>query len=180
MTTKDETKPVLNIDTVYAAAVADDQTKLSQDAIQAVFGTLAASTKGFKDRKAWEEHIRVVEDEYMEATQSTNKNAKTKGSKAIPARWKYRTYLPIAWSSAKSVCGTALANDVRIDADSRKTATELRIKEIRTRRRGGKTEIEVFNDRMKSASSAFKNLSSSAKSRMRIKHGLDTNNNNWS
>lgn len=124
-------KTPLNVDSIHAAAVADEQHSFADEATQSVFGQLAESTVGYKTRENWETGVRVVEDEYMEKVHAKTEGAKTKGTKKKPGRWKYRTYLPTAWSSSKSVCGQAIEQNIKLDADSKKTATELAIKEAK-------------------------------------------------
>ena len=130
-----KTSKVVTIDTIHAAAVADQQYKLGDDATQSVFGVLAKSTMGYSGNK-WEKEIREIEWEYCESVHATTEGARFKDKKAkdgsvIKGDWKYRTLLPKAWASSKSVCGTAIELGIVMDGDSRKTATEKAIKEAR-------------------------------------------------
>jgi len=154
----------LNVDTIYTAAVADEQHTLADAATNGVFGELAESTKGFTDREAWEKEVRAFETEYMQATQGSNPDAMTKGrgkagSKSYtPPRWKYAKFLPKAWSSSKSVCGSAIENGLTIDKDSGKTATEEKIKEIKNDLKSEKTPREKFKIAMDTAAKVIKDL----------------------
>lgn len=132
----------LTVETIYTAAVADDQHKLADEAGGGVFNELAESAKAFGTRAAWEDHVRTVEDEYMERTQKSNPDAKTKGSKKTPSRWKYAKYLPKAWSSAKSVVGQALDHGIYIDGSVGKTAVENTLKEKKNALKSDKTPRE--------------------------------------
>ena len=157
-------KSVLDIDTIHAAAVADEQHAFADEATQSVFGSLAESTVGYTDRKKWEESVRVIEDEYCDKVHSKTEGAMTKGrgkpgSKGYVApRWKYRTLLPSAWSSSKSVCGQAIEHGIKMDADSKKTATEQAIKEKKEDAKVDKTPREKFKIAMDTAAKVLQQV----------------------
>ena len=183
-------KSVLNVDTIHTAAVADDQHKFADEATQNVFGQLAGSTQGYKDRKDWEAAIRVVEDEYMDATQAGNPDAKTKGTPAkgkrpaVLKRWKYRTYLPAAWSSSKSVCGNAIDAGITIDEHSKKTATEQAIKEAKEATKTEKTAREKLHITFETAKKVLAATKGAEREKiskdLKDLYGVDTNNGYWS
>ena len=182
-------KKVLNVDTIHTAAVVDDQHKFADEATQSVFGELAGSTKGYSDRKKWEEDIRVIEDEYMEATQSLNPDAKTKGktkkdgTMVTRARWKYRTYLPAAWSSSKSVCGNALDHGITLDETSKKTATEQAIKEVKEVVKVDKTPKEKIHIAFETANKVLSGVGGTEREELckdlKDLYGVDTTNGYW-
>lgn len=70
--------------------------------------------------------IKEFEDEWMTANFASDPNAKTKGGK-----WKYRTYLPKAYSSAKSVVSSALKLNIDI-RDKGKTELQNKIKDVKS------------------------------------------------
>lgn len=143
----------LNVDTIYTAAVADEQHTLADQATNGVFGELANSTKGHTSREDWEKQVRIYEDEYMEKTQKNNPDARTRGrgKKRVGSRWKYAKYLPKSWSSSKSVCGQAIEHGIAIDSSSGKTATEQKIKEAKKDLKSEKTPAEKFRIAMDTA-----------------------------
>ena len=171
----------LSVDTIHAAAVADDQARLNQEATQSVFGQLAESTMGFTDRKAWEESIRSVEDYYCETVHSFTTDAKTKGrgkpgmKNYTPPRWKYRKLLPAAWSSSKSVCGQAIEHGIKLDADSRKTATEKAIAEKKAEGKTPKTPREKFRITMETAKKILHQLPDDEWEEVLKDFGIDPN-----
>jgi hypothetical protein len=179
-------KLVLDIDTIHAAAVADEQHAFADEATQSVFGSLAASTKGYTNREQWEEGVRKVEDEYMEKVHGKNPDAKTKGRQKkdgtiiAPSRWKYRTYLPAAWSSSKSVCGQAIEHGIKMDEDSKKTATEQAIKEIKAGEKVEKTPEQKFDIALDTAKKVLMNIPDNKRDALSKKYGVDFTNSYWS
>lgn len=176
----------LTVDAVYTAAVADEQTKLSGAAIQAVFGTLAGSTYRYKgERGLWEASIREVENKYMQETQSSNPDAKTKGvtskdGKVVKEpRWKYRTYLPMAWSSAKSVCGQAIDAGIILDENSKKTATEKEIKERRKAVKVDKSPAEKLSIVLNSAKHILNSMPDDQRATALGTYGIDVTHKFW-
>lgn len=165
----------LNVDTIYTAAVADEQHELADQATNGVFGSLADSTKGFTDRPKWEAQVRTFENEYMEKTQGKNADAKTKGrgKTAIGARWKYAKYLPKSWSSSKSVCGQAIEHGIKIDAKSGKTATEDKIKEVKKDLKSEKTPPEKFRIAMETASKVLPSMDDAQREDILKEYGID-------
>ena len=184
-------KETLDVDTIHTAAVADDQHKFADEATQTVFGKLAGSTGAYTERDAWEAGVRVIEDEYMAATQLGNPDAKTKGkenkkdpSKSVQPRWKYRTYLPSAWSSSKSVCGSAMDAGIAIDEMSKKTATEQAIKDRKDESKIEKKAKEKIHIAFETAKKVLHGVPADEREKIRqdIKdlYGVDTNNGYWS
>ena len=182
-------KQVLNVDTIHTAAVADDQHSMADEATQSVFGQLAGSTVGYSDRKTWEESVRKVEDQYMEATQKNNSDAKTKGVRRkdgtikVPVRWKYRTYLPAAWSSSKSVCGIAIDKNIALDDTSKKTATEQAIKDIKDGEKVEKSPKEKLHIAFETAKKVLASVPAGKREEVRedlkTLYGVDTGNGYW-
>ena len=172
----------LNVDTIYTAAVADEQHQLADQATNGVFGELADSTKGFTDRTKWEAQVRAFENEYMEKTQGKNADAKTKGrgTKGVGSRWKYAKYLPKSWSSSKSVCGQAVELGITVDAQSGKTATEEKIKEARKDLKSEKTPREKFAIAMDTARKILPSIDDSEREAIMKEYGIDSTNSNWS
>lgn len=172
----------LDINTIYTAAVADEQHSLADEATNGVFGTLADSTKGFTDRPKWEAQVRIFEDEYMEKTQGKNDDAKTKGrgKEAKGSRWKYAKYLPKSWSSSKSVCGSAIEHGVKIDSTSGKTATEQKIKDIKNDLKSEKTPKEKFTIAMDTARKVLSSIDDAEREQLLKDYGIDSTNSNWS
>ena len=172
----------LNVDTIYTAAVADEQHSLAEEAGNGVFKTLAESTSTFGDRETWEAQVRVFEDEYMQNTQSGNPDAKTKGrgKAAVGSRWKYAKYMPKSWSSAKSVCGAALEYGIKIDADSGKSATEEAIKEAKNDLKTEKTPREKFAIAMDTARKVLSSIPDDERADVLHGYGIDPTNINWS
>lgn len=175
------TKPVLNVDTIYTAAVADEQHSLADEAGNGVFKTLASSTTGFTDRKVWESSIREFENEYMQATQKGNPAAKTKGRGKTASRWKYAKYMPKSWSSAKSVCGGAIELGISIDEDSAKTATEQAIKDAKSDLKIEKTPREKFDIAMETARKVLSSIDEQERADILKEAGIDPtkSNINW-
>ena len=172
----------LNVDTIYTAAVADEQHELADQATNGVFGELADSTKGFTDREKWEAQVRAFEDEYMEKTQKNNPDARTKGrGKARKgARWKYAKYLPKSWSSSKSVCGQAIEHGIKVDSSSGKTATEEKIKERKKDLKSEKTPREKFVIAMDTARKILPSIDDAEREQILKDHGIDSSNPYWS
>lgn len=112
----------MDINTIYAAAVGDEQQDMADQASNKVFGEVLQSAVGHSDRAIWEKVIVVYEDEYMENTQGNNPNAKFKDG-----RWKYRTYLPQKYNSSKSLVGCAIDEGIQFGgSESKKDIEELR------------------------------------------------------
>lgn len=171
----------LNIDTIYTAAVADEQHSLAEQATNGVFGELADSTKGFTERPKWEAQVRVFEDEYMAKTQGMNSDAKTKGrgKAAAGSRWKYAKYLPKSWSSSKSVCGQAIEYGIKVDSASGKTATEEKIKEAKNDLKSEKTPREKFAIAMDTARKILPSVDDAEREQLMKDYGIDSTNANW-
>lgn len=91
----------MNIDTILKASI-------SETAKSEVFTELRDNSKFFSDRESYENDLKVFEDEYMEQEFGDEPAAKKKNGE-----WKYRTYLPQAYTSAKAVICTAF--DLGVD-----------------------------------------------------------------
>lgn len=169
----------LNVDTIYTAAVADEQHQLADHATNGVFGELASSTKGFTDRGEWEKQVRIFEDQYMEATQKSNPDAKTKGTKKKPGRWKYAKFLPKSWSSSKSVCAQAIEHGIKVDETSGKTATEQKIKDAKNALRGEKTPREKFDIAMETANKILGTMPDNERDDALRSYGIDPSNSDY-
>ena len=178
-------KNMLSIDTIHAAAVADDQHGLATEATESVFGQLAESTIGAKTRESWEDDIRKIEIEYAEKvfmnTDGSLKDpsARTAGrgkpgdKNYVEPRWKFRTILPVAWSTSKSVCGQAIEHGIKLDNESRKTATEKLIKEARDALKPEKSPREKFKIAMDTAQKVLAQLSPADRKKMLVQYGID-------
>ena len=171
-------KATLGVDTIHAAAVADEQHSFADEATQSVFGNLSESTIGYRAREKWEESVRKIEDEYMEKVHSATAGAMTKGSgkpgspKYVAPRWKYRTHLPIAWSSSKSVCGQALELGIKLDKDSKKTATENEIKQVKEDNVTEKTPEQKLDIVMDTAKKVLAQFDDTGRAKAVVKFGL--------
>ena len=176
-------KTILDVDTIHAAAVADEQHSFADEATQSVFGQLAESTIKYTDRTKWESNIRVIEDEYMVKVHAKTEGAKTKGSKKTPGRWKYRTYLPAAWSSSKSVCGQAIEHGLKLDADSKKTATEKTLGEMKAEAKSEKTPKEKIHIAMDTARKVLMGVDGPTREKMakdlKDLYNIDTSSGFW-
>lgn len=71
----------------------------------------------FTSREAWEEYLKPDEDRWMEDNFGSDPDAKHKGGKVRAGTWKYRSYMPNPYTSAKSVLGSCL--DKGIDVTGR-------------------------------------------------------------
>lgn len=175
----------LNVDTIFTASVADEQHALADEATNGVFGALAESTRGHVDRNSWEAHVRTIEDEFMERTCKSKPDAMTKGRgnpgsrNYVAPRWKYAKYLPKSWSSSKSVCGQAIDHGIAIDENSGKTATENKIKELKSSLKSDKTPQEKFAIAMDTAKKVLKDIPDDEWGDLFNDYGIDNGNSFW-
>ena len=108
-------------DSIVQYAVAEESNGQAYNKILA--GVVEA---GVDSKEGMLQHCMVAEDEYMEEFYGDVSDAKKKNGD-----WKYRTYLPAAYSTAKSVIGNALDHGVPLVVDGEyrgKTALEAAIK----------------------------------------------------
>lgn len=164
----------LSYDTIITASVSDDQSKLSAESGQTVFGELAESTAGQSDRSVWENGLRQFEDKYMDEYFGAEPAAKKANGD-----YKYRTYLPKAWVSGKCVCGQAITLNIPINENSAKTDTELKIKEAKALL-DPKSAKQKFGDVMGTARKLYFQLHANAKRNIDRDFGLDMTASFWS
>ncbi len=158
----------LSIDTIIMADVSDEQEKLSKESSGVMFGDLKGSAIGYgNDRMGWELFIRIHEDSWMESKNFGSEAKKKDGT------WKYRTYLPMAWSSAKSVLGNALANDIDITGDISKSEIERKLREHKRALQPEKSDIVKFDIVMETAKKIYDKLSDEEKRHARDSHSLN-------
>lgn len=163
---------MLEYDTIIKASVADDQHALADEAGSNVFGDLAGSATSATVRKEWEESIRPFEDQYMNEQVTAPDKIKKNGE------YKYRTFLPKAWSSAKSVVGQAIEYGIVLNADSKKTATEENIK-VAKNLLNPKSQKQRFDIVMGTARKIANKLGSTEIDELSEKYGIDFNTQYW-
>lgn len=116
---------MINIDTIIAASVADEQQDLANKAGETVFGELRDVAKGFDSSETFNMSLEGIEIEYMEMF---HKDEKFKDGK-----WKF-SKLPVKWRTAKSVIGSAIDHKVNFTGKG-KSAIESEVKAIKAMNR---------------------------------------------
>jgi len=115
---------MFDIDTIVAAAVADEQTELANEAGNTCYGVLRDHALGYGSKETFEASLLETETAYMQEYMS---NEKSPATETKPERWKW-SKLPKKYRSAKSVVGTALDMGLNIRGKG-KSEIEREIKE---------------------------------------------------
>ena len=74
----------------------------------------------FTHREYWETYLKIDEDKWMEDYHGSDPEAKHTGGKIRAGTWKYRTYLPNPYTSAKSILGTCLDKGISVEGKTKK------------------------------------------------------------
>lgn len=114
---------------VYESIVQYDIAKESGNQAYGKLASEAVANDVFT-KEHWQEYCRAGEDLYMESYHKDNPDAKKKDGS-----WKYRSYLPAAYNTAKSVIGNALEHNIPLSSGGEmkgKSALEKEIREAKT------------------------------------------------
>jgi len=74
----------------------------------------------YTHREEWEAYLKIDEDKWMEDYHGSDPEAKHTGGKIRAGTWKYRTYLPNPYTSAKSILGTCLDKGISVEDKTKK------------------------------------------------------------
>ena len=74
----------------------------------------------YTEREYWEAYLKIDEDKWMEDYHGSDPDAKHPGGKIRAGTWKYRTYLPNPYTSAKSIIGTCLDKGISVEGKTKK------------------------------------------------------------
>jgi len=97
-----------------------------KDIVQNTSSNFFASLRGtvtqnnYTNREDWEAYLSIDEDKWMEDQYGSDPDAKHKGGAIRKGTWKYRTYLPNPYSSAKSILGTCLDKGISVEGRTKK------------------------------------------------------------